>query len=126
MDHRPDFLDHQEVFETITFQLITPLGEKIDDHNTEKKEALQKFLALFYGRCVETNVDTSFARPIIEQVLLLDRPELVMMVSPVFLRLLIMEEVKPGISMELITDPHVIEDCPKILTKYSRIVSKRN
>ena len=113
VDHRPDYLDDREVFEAITSHVIKPLKEKIEDHNTDKQEALQKFLALFYGRCVETNVESSVARPIIKQVLSLDRPELVMMMSPVVLRLLMSEEqVKPGIFMELINNPHVIENCP--------------
>ena len=109
---RPEYLDHEESFETVTNQLIKPLKEEIKDH-TDKYEALQKFSALFYGRCIDTNADTSGARPIVEQVLSLERPELVMMMSPVVLRLLIVEEDhSPGIFMDLIINPRVIENCP--------------
>ena len=110
---RPEYLDHQEAFKMITSQLIKPLKEQIEDHNTDKQEALQKFSALFYGRCIDTNLDTSGARPIVEQVLSLNQPELVTMMSPVVLRLLMVEEMqRPGIFMELITNPAVIEESP--------------
>ena len=114
MHHRPDYLDHQEVFETITTQVIKPLEEEKKDPKTDKQKALQTFLALFYGRCVETNVDTSLARPIMEQVLSLDRPELVMLMSRVVLTLLTVEEEEDrrSIFMVLITNPHVIEHYP--------------
>ena len=109
---RPEYLDHEESFEAITNQLIKPLEEDMKDQ-TDKQEALQKFSALFYGRCIDTNVDTSAVRPIVEQVLSLERPELVMMMSPVVLRLLIMEEMQsPGIFTDIIADPSVIKDYP--------------
>ena len=109
---KPEYLDHEESFETITNQLIKPLEEDLKDH-TDKQEALQKFSALFYGRCIDTNVDTSAVRPIVEQVLSLERPELVMMMIPVVLRLLIVEEIQsPGIFMNIVADPSVIENSP--------------
>ena len=109
---RPEYLDHEESFETITTQLIKPLEEDMEDH-TDKQVALQKFSALFYGRCIDTNVDTSAVRPIVEQVLSLKRPELVMMMSPVVLRLLLMEEFQsPGIFTNIIANPSVIENSP--------------
>ncbi len=108
----PEYLDHEESFETITNQLIKPLEEELQNHK-DKQKALQKFSALFYGRCIDTNVDTSCARSIVEQVLSSERPELVMMMSPVVLRLLIVEEMQsPGIFMDLITNPSAIENCP--------------
>ena len=110
---RPEYLDHQEAFKTITNQLIKPLKEQIEDHNTDKQEALQKFSSLFYGRCIDTNLDTSSARPIVERVLSLNQPELVTMMSPVVLRLLMVEEMlSPGIFMKLIINPAVIEESP--------------
>ena len=110
---RPKYLDHQEAFKMITNQLIKPLKEQIQDHGTDKQEALHKFSALFYVRCIDTNLDTSGARPIIEQVLSLNQPELVTMMSPVVLRLLKVEEMqRPGIFMELIINPAVIEESP--------------
>ena len=111
-DLKPEYLDHGDSFQMITDQLITPLEETTRDH-TDKREALQKFSALFYGRCIDTNVDTSNGRLIIENVLSLERPELVMMMSPVVLRLLMAEESQsPGIFVDLITNPSVIENCP--------------
>ena len=110
---RPEYLDHQEAFKTITNQLIKPLKKQIEDYNWDKQEALQKFSALFYGRCIDTNLDTSGARPIVEQFLSLNRPELVTMMSPVVLCLLTAEEEqRPGIFMELIINPAVIEESP--------------
>jgi MoxR-like ATPase len=109
---RPEYLDHEESFATITNQLINPLKEEVRD-DTDKHEGIQKFSALFYVRCIDTNVDTSGAHPIVDQVLSLVKPELVMMMSPVVLRLLMVEEEQsPGIFMALITNPRVIEDCP--------------
>ena len=109
---RPEYLDHEESCKTITNQLIKPLEEDMEDH-TDKQVALQKFSALFYGRCIDTNVDTSAVRPIVEQVLSLETPELVMMMSPVVLRLLIMEEMQsPGIFTNIIADPSIIKDYP--------------
>jgi hypothetical protein len=111
---KPEYLDHEESFESITNQLIKPLGEEMKDH-VDKQKALQKFSVLFYGRCIDTNVDTSGVRPIVEQVFSLERPELVMMTSPVVLRLLMAEEMQsPGIFMKLITDPSVIDKCPSL------------
>jgi hypothetical protein len=109
---RPEYLDHEESFATITNQLIKPLKEEMKD-DTDKHEGIQKFSALFYVRCIDTNVDTSGAHPIVDQVLSLEKPELVMMMSPVVLRLLMVEEEQsPGIFMDLITNPRVIENCP--------------
>jgi hypothetical protein len=109
---RPAYLDNEQSFETITNQLIKRLREEMKNC-TDKHEALQKFSALFYSRCIDTNVDTSAARPIVEQVLSLEKPELVMMMSPVVLRLLMVEEEQsPGIFMDLIANPSVIENCP--------------
>jgi ABC-type multidrug transport system fused ATPase/permease subunit len=111
-DLKPEYLDHDESFQMITEQLITPLTEALRDH-TDKHEALQKFSALFYGRCIDTNVDTSSARLIVEHVLSLERPELVMMMNPVVLRLLVVEEMQsPGIFVDIITNPSVIKNCP--------------
>ncbi|XP_028413785.1 uncharacterized protein LOC114536632 [Dendronephthya gigantea] len=108
----PEYLDHEDSFQTITEKLIQPLEEEIGE-NKDKREALQKFSSLFYGRCIDTNVDTCCARPIIEQVLSLERPKLVMMMSPVVLRLLMVEEMQsPGIFIDLITNPSAIENCP--------------
>ena len=115
---RPEYLDHLEAFKMITNQIIKPLKEQIEDHNTDEQEALQKFSALFYGRCIDTNLDTSSARPIVEQVLSMDKPQLVMIMSPVVLRLLMGEVVqRSGVFVDLITNPHVIEEsaCLRII-----------
>ena len=109
---KPEYLDHDESFSYITEQLITPLEEAIKD-DKDKHRALQKFSALFYGRCIDTNVDTSSARMIVEHVLSLEQPELVMMMSPIVLRLLMVEEMgSPGIFINLITNPSAIDNCP--------------
>ena len=112
---KPEYLDHKKSFETITNKLIKPLEEELKDH-TDKQHTLQKFSALFYGRCIDTNVDTSAGSPIVEQVLSLETPELVMMMSPVVLRLLMVEEMdSPGIFVDLITNPSAIENGPCLL-----------
>ncbi len=112
---RPEYLDHKNSFKTISKQLIEQLKEDVKDH-TDKHEALQNLSALFYGRCIDTNVDTRDARPIVEHVLSLDRPDLVMIMSPVVLRLLVMEEMQsPGVLVDLITNPSVMKDCPCLL-----------
>ena len=109
---RPEYLDHDQSFEKITNQIIKPLEEDMKDH-ADKQEALQKFSALFYGRCIDTNVDTSSVRPIVEQVLSLERPELVMMMNQVVLRLLLVEkDESPNIFTDLIINPNVIENFP--------------
>ncbi|XP_028413787.1 E3 ubiquitin-protein ligase RNF213-like [Dendronephthya gigantea] len=108
----PEYLDHEDSFQMITEELIRPLEEEMENHK-DKQEALQKFSALFYGRCIDTNVDTCAVRPIIEHVLSLERPKLVMMMSPVILRLLKVEEMEsPGIFINLIADPSAIVNCP--------------
>lgn len=112
----PEYLDHPNSFEMITDQLISPLEEEIK-HHTDKEDALVKFSALFYGRCIDTNVDTSCSRFIVEQVLSLERSELVMIMSPVLLRLLMVEEMQsPGIFMKVVTDETAIENCPCLQT----------
>jgi hypothetical protein len=109
---RPKYLDNVESFKIITNQLIKPLRKEMKDQ-TDKHKALQKFSALFYGRCFDTNVDTSSARSIVAQVLSLKQPDLVMMMSPVVLHLLTFEEKhSPGIFMDVINDQSVIENCP--------------
>ena len=112
---RPEYLDHENSFKTITNQLIEKLKEDVKDH-TYKHAALQHLSALFYGRCIDTNVDTNDVRPIVEHVLSLDRPDLVMIMSPVVLRLLVIEEMQsPGVFMDLITNPSVMKNCPCLL-----------
>ena len=109
---RPEYLDHDQSFEKITNQIIKPLEEDMKDH-ADKQEALQKFSALFYGRCIDTNVDTSAVRPIVEQVLSLEKPELVMMMNPVVLRLLLIEQMQsPDVFTDLISNPSIIENFP--------------
>ena len=50
---KPEYLDHQEAFKTITKQLIKPLKEQIEDHNKDKQEALQKFPTYWYRLLVK-------------------------------------------------------------------------
>jgi hypothetical protein len=109
---RPEYLDHEESFESMTNQLIKPLEEDIKDHKDEQV-ALQKFSALFYAHCIDTNVDTSSVPFIVQSVLSLDRPELVMIMSPVVMRLLMFEEMhSPGIFVHLIRNQSAMEYCP--------------
>ena len=109
---KPGYLDTDESFQKITEDLIKPLEEKVEDESI-KCEALQKFSALFYGRCIDTNVDTCGARPIVEQVLSLDRADLVLMMGPVIRHLLVVEEMdSPGIFVDIMTIPGKIEKCP--------------
>ena len=108
----PHYLDHERSFEMVTNQVIKPLEEDMEDQE-DKQKSLQKFSALFYGRCIDTNVDIN-ARPIIERFFSLERPELVMMMSPVILRLLMVEQAdsnSPEIFKEIIVNPVVIENC---------------
>ena len=108
----PGYLDTDKSFQKITEDLIKPLEEKVKDESI-KYEALQKFSALFYGRCIDTNVDTCGARPIVEQVLSLDRADLVLMMGPVIRHLLVVEEMdSPGIFVDIMTSPGTIEKCP--------------
>lgn len=109
---KPGYLDAEESFQEINEYLIRPLEQQMKEE-TAKHEALQKFSALFYGRCLDTNVDTCGARLIVEQVLSLDRADLVMMMGPVILRLLMVEELEsPGVFGDIIANPGVINECP--------------
>ena len=109
---QPKYLDHKKSFAKITNEIIKPLEKGVKDH-TENLKALQKFTARFYCRCIDTNVDTSGARLILEQVFSLKRPELVMMMSPVVSQLLAVEECQSrGIFKNLINDPSLIKKCP--------------
>ena len=109
---RPEYLDSDESFQKITECLIKHLQQHAKD-DSAKHDALQKFSALFYGRCIDTNVDTCGARPIVEQVLSLHRPDLVLLMGPVILRLLLVEEMaSPGVFVNLITNPSEIDNCP--------------
>ena len=108
---KPGYLDTDKSFENINEYLIKHLEEQVKGQ-AEKHGALQKFSALFYGRCIDTNVDTFGARPIVEQVLSLDRANLVLTMSPVILRLLKIEELEsPGIFVHIITNQSLIENC---------------
>ena len=108
----PHYLDHERSFEMVTNQVIKPLEEDMEDQE-DKQKSLQKFSALFYGRCIDTNVDTSDAHLIIERFFSFERPELVMMMSPVVLRLLMVEQNdSPELFTDIIVNPAVIEDCP--------------
>ena len=109
---QPKYLDHKKSLAKITNEIIKPLEIGVKDH-TENLKALQKFTARFYCRCIDTNVDTSGARLILEQVFSLKRPELVMMMSPVVSQLLKVEECQSrGIFKNLINDPSLIKKCP--------------
>ena len=108
---KPRYLDTDESFDNINDHLIKPLEDQVKGQE-EKHRALQKFSALFYGRCIDTNVDTFGARSIVEQVLSLDRADVVLMMSPVILRLLRIEEMEsPGIFVHIITNQSLIEKC---------------
>ena len=113
----PQYLDHERSFEKITDQVIKPLEEDMKEQ-PDKQRSLQKFSALFYGRCIDTHVDSSVARlMIIERFFSLERPELVMMMSPVILRLLMVEQVdSPKIFTDIIVNPSAIENCPCLQT----------
>ncbi|XP_028397453.1 LOW QUALITY PROTEIN: uncharacterized protein LOC114521280 [Dendronephthya gigantea] len=108
---KPEYLNHDESFEKITDQLITPLEQEMGD-KLVAQEALHEFSALFYGRCLETNVDNPCAGLIVERVLSLKRPELVITMRLVVLRLLTAEEeYSPGIFVNIIINPSVIKTC---------------
>ena len=109
---QPKYLDHQKSIEEITNGIIKPLQKEVKDH-AKNLEALQAFTARFYCRCIDTNVDTSGARLILEQVFSFKQPELVMMMSPLVLKLLAVEELQSrGIFMKLIDNPNLIKNCP--------------
>ncbi|XP_028396213.1 uncharacterized protein LOC114520186 [Dendronephthya gigantea] len=109
LDLKPEYLENKKSFEEINKNLIKPLEKE----RSIQKHDLQKFLALFYGCCIDTNVDASAVSPIIKNVLSLDRAEFTMMMSSVVLPLLMVEEIQsPGIFIDLISTSRDIESCP--------------
>ena len=107
----PKYLDHQESFQTIIEKIIKPLDKEMKN-DMEKQEALQRFSALFYGRCIDSNIDYSSTHLIVEQILSLERPELVMIMSPVILQLLEVKGVSPEKFEDLITNKSAMQYCP--------------
>ena len=107
-DLKPDYLDADASLEIITETIIDPVEDQLRGEE-EKHALLQKFLAQFYSRCLETNVETASARPIIKHVFSLGKEVLVM--TPVVYRLLYVKEFQsPGIFFDIILDQSVNED----------------
>ncbi len=108
---KPEYLDAEHSLQIITEELIEP----VEDHLRGQEEShivLQKFLSQFFSRCLDTNVETKSARPIIEHVLSLHGSEVVVM-TPVIYRLLFAEEVQsPGVFFDIIIDHSAVEDYP--------------
>ncbi|XP_028395861.1 uncharacterized protein LOC114519890 [Dendronephthya gigantea] len=110
-DLRPEYLKHKRSFEMITNQLLKPLEEEIKDRTPDKQEAFHKFSALFYCRCIDTHAIGSGARLIVEHFFSLKQSKFVMRMSPVILRLL-MVEGSSGVFIDIITNPGIIEEFP--------------
>ena len=105
---KPQYLDDERAFEEVANKLIKPLQEDINGH-VKKSKALQKFLAMFYVHCIDTNIDTKDLPQIIEQVFSIEASESVMIISTVALRLLMVEEEQsPGIFIKIIADENVV------------------
>ena len=106
---KPEYLDADNSLKIITEALIEPVEDQLRGQE-ENHAILQKFLSQFYSRCLETNVETKSARPIIEHVLSLQGMEVLVM-TPVMYRLLFAEEVQsPGIFFDIIIDHSVVEN----------------
>ena len=106
---KPDYLDAVNSLQIITKELIDPVEDQLRGQEEYHAE-LQKFLSQFYNRCLETNVETKSARPIIEHVLSLHGKEVLIM-TPVIYRLLFAEEVKsPGIFFDIIIDHRKVDN----------------
>ena len=108
-DLEPEYLDDDSVLQIISEGLIEPLENHLRGEEENHAE-LQKFLSQFYSRCLETNVDTASALPIIKHVFSLHGEE-VMVMTPVLYRLLVADEQQsPGVFYDIITDQRVDEN----------------
>ena len=106
---KPDYLDAGSSLQIITESLIGPIEDQLRGEE-ENHALLQEFLAQFYSRCIETNIETESARPIIEHVLSLHGKEVLIM-TPVIYRLLFAENAKcPGIFFDIIINQGVHEN----------------
>ena len=108
---KPDYLDADNSLQIITEELIEPVQDQLRGQEEYHAE-LQKFLSQFYSRCLETNVETTSARLIIEHVLSLHGKEVLIM-TPVIYRLFFAEEVEsPGIFFDIIIDHSLVDNYP--------------
>ena len=99
----PKYLNAEKCFEKINEDLIKHLQEEVKP----------KFSSLFYGRCIDTNADAYSVPTIVEHVLSIYQADLVLMMGPVTLRLLMIEEEEsPGIFTGIISKPSAIECHP--------------
>ena len=112
MELKPEYLDKHESLQKLTDKLLNPLTEKLE-HGTEEYVVIQKFLAKFYSRFIDTYDDIESAVPIVKNVLSIDRDDLVLLMKPVIYKLMYACQTESkGIFFKMIVDQTAITNCP--------------
>ena len=121
---KPEYLDKDESLHKLREKLVNPLTEKLE-HGTEKYVVIQKFLAKFYIRFIDTYEDTQSAVPIVKDVLSIDRDDLVLLMKPVIYSLLYACQTESkGIFFDIIIDQTAMNNCP-ILKGIDQVFQER-
>ena len=121
---KPEYLDKDGSLQKLTEKLVNPLKEQLE-LGKEKDVVLQKYLAKFYSRFIDTYEDAESAVPIVENVLSIDRDDLVLLMKPVIHSLLFACQMESqGIFFDIIINPVAINDHP-ILKGIDAVFRKR-
>ncbi|XP_028413388.1 uncharacterized protein LOC114536260 [Dendronephthya gigantea] len=109
---KPEYLDKDGSLQNFKKKLVDPLTSELDPAE-ERYVLMQKFLAKFHNRFLDTYKDAQSAIPIVENVFSLDREDLVLLMKPVMYSLFYACQTKSsGIFFDMIIDQSVMDNCP--------------
>ena len=109
---QPEYLDKNGSLQQLTKKLVDPLIEQ-SEHGKEQYVVIQKFLATFYRRFIDTYEDDQSAVPIVKNVFSMDQEYLVLLMKPIIYSLLNCCQMKSkGIFFDIIVDPSAMNDHP--------------
>ena len=121
---KPEYLDKDGSLQKLTEKLVNPLKKQLE-LGKEKDVVLQKFLATFYSRFIDTYEDAESAVPIVENVLSIDRDDLVLLMKPVIYSLLFACQMESqGIFFDIIINSAAMNNHP-ILKGIDAVFRKR-
>ena len=121
---KPEYLDKDGSLEKLKQKLVDPLTKQLE-HGEQKYVTIQKFLAKFYSRFIDTYEDAKSGVPIVGNVLSMDRDDLLLLMKPVMDSLLsACQTESKGIFVDIIIDPNAINNYP-ILKGIDQVFRKR-
>ena len=121
---KPEYLDKNGSLQLFLEKLVKPIKEKLE-HGDQKYVVVQKFLATFYGRFIDTYDDLESAVPIVNDVFSMDRDDLVLLMRPVMYSLLNNCQIESNEIFFRIITSQAIENEHSILKGIDTVFQKR-